>query len=46
MGSVNYLKACYLLFKVTVPIFTFELINGAFLVTHMKMSIGIRDRIA
>ena len=45
-GSVNYLKACYLLFKVTVLTFTFEPINSAFLVTHMKMLIGIRDRIA
>ena len=41
MGRENYLKACYLLLKVTVTIFKFELINGAFLVTHLKMLIGI-----
>ena len=46
MGRVNYLKACFLLFKVTVTIFNFELVNGAFLVTHMKMLIGIKDGIA
>lgn len=39
------MKAFYLLFKVTVTIFIFELVNGAFLVTHMKMFIRIRDRI-